>query len=414
MNVPRLTPVAGSERVELIDILRGFALLGILTVNFWGASGESVRRLDQILTKALDIAVSASFYPLFSFLFGLGFAVQLMRARERGAGVLVIYVRRLLALFLIGAFHAIVIWNGDVLTWYAILGLVLIPLHRLSDRWLLAVAAVPLIAALWGPAVSGFLGRIGGAGAAESAFLTRIAESERSRVTSLLPERLELDPQASRLESFTSGTVARWNQFQFTVRFLLSRNAILFDIPALFLIGFVVGRRRILQEAARHKKGLAAAALIGLAAAVSGSVVLYVVEPASLPIESLARTGSDLGATIFYISSIALGVTFVPAIARGFRHLAPAGRIGLTNYLLQSVTMTLLFSHYGASLTRPSTTLWLAINLLFFFGVQVPLSAWYVKRFRFGPAEWLWRSMTYGSPQPMRLDQPAATQSLIA
>ena len=134
MSAMPLTPVASSERVELIDILRGFALLGILTVNFWGTSGESVRRLDLILSKTLDIVVSASFYPLFSFLFGLGFAVQLQRARARGAGIVLTYLRRMLALFLIGSFHAIVIWDGDILTWYALFGLVLIPLHRLSDR----------------------------------------------------------------------------------------------------------------------------------------------------------------------------------------------------------------------------------------------------------------------------------------
>ena len=273
---------------------------------------------------------------------------------------------------------------------------------------------MPLIALLWSPVVSGFLGRIGGEAAAEAKFLKTMANSERAFTATALPERLELDPEASRLDSFTSATAARWFRFQFTVRMILSRDAILFDVPAFFLIGFVVGRRRILQEAARHKKGLTVAAAVGLTCAVIGSVALYVVRPTSTVLEALARSGSDYGATMFYVSSIALGVTFVPAIARAFRRFAPAGRIGLTNYLLQSVTMTLLFSHYGASLTRPSTSLWLVINLLFFFGVQLPLSAWYVRRFQFGPAEWLWRSLTYGSPQPMRLEQPAATQSLIA
>jgi uncharacterized protein len=75
----------------------------------------------------------------------------------------------------------------------------------------------------------------------------------------------------------------------------------------------------------------------------------------------------------------------------------------LTNYLLQSITMTVVFSHYGLSLTPPATAMWLLINLMFYFGVQIPVSHWWVKRYRFGPAEWLWRSMTYGTPQPMRI-----------
>jgi uncharacterized protein len=400
----RLTPVAPAERVELIDILRGFALLGILVVNFWGDSSESARSLDRIVSDALDILVSSSFYPLFSFLFGLGFAVQLLRARERGTGVVRLYVRRLLALFLIGTFHAVVIWNGDILVWYSILGLLLVPLHRLSDRWLLALAALPLIAGLWGPTTRGFLDRIGGERAAEAHMLREGASGQRTWALGLLPQRYELDPGATRVGSFTSSVAARWRQFQANVRSLFSRRSLLEDVPAFFFIGFVVGRRRILHEAARHRKGLRWAVAIGLVAAVAGSVVAYLIEPASQFLESLAESLSDYGATMFYIAGISLGVTFMPAVARVFRGLAPAGRIGLTNYLMQSLTMTLLFSHYGASLTQPSTAVWLLINLAFFFGVQLPFSRWWVRRYRFGPAEWVWRSLTYGSPQPMRLD----------
>jgi uncharacterized protein len=389
--------------VELIDILRGFALLGILTVNFWGSGGESARRLDRIISDVLDIAVSSSFYPLFSFLFGLGFAVQLVRARERGAGVVTVYVRRMLALFLIGAFHAIVIWNGDILVMYSVLGLLLIPLHRLPDRWLLTLAAVPLIAGSLGPTVPSLLNRIGGAPAAEATLLREMANSERTRAVGALSERYDLDSTSTRVASFTTSITMRWRQFQSTVQWLVSRNTLLADVPAFFLIGFVVGRRRILQEAARHRRGLTVAAAIGLVASVVGTLVVYVMEPTSRVLDSLGWTLSDYGATMFYISAISVGVTFVPAVARAFRHFAPAGRIGLTNYLLQSTTMTLLFNHYGASLKQPPTSAWLAINLVFFFGLQLPFSLWWIRRFRFGPAEWVWRSLTYGSPQPMRL-----------
>jgi uncharacterized protein len=117
---------------------------------------------------------------------------------------------------------------------------------------------------------------------------------------------------------------------------------------------------------------------------------------------------------MFYISTIALGVTFRPAFERAFRIFAPAGRIGLTNYLLQSVAMTVAFSHYGLSLKPPTTALWVLVNLVFYFGVQVPFSHWWVKRFRFGPAEWVWRSLTYGTPQPMRLQPVTAGSPQLA
>lgn len=398
-TVARLTPVGTGERVELLDILRGFALLGILVVNFWGNSGEGVRKLDQIVSTVLDILVSSSFYPLFSFLFGLGFAVQLMRARERDSGIVALYVRRMLALFLIGAFHAIVIWDGDILVMYAVFGLLLVPLHRLRDRWLLVVAAIPLVAGLWGPAVRGALDRIGGERAAEAAALQLVATDEHTRATRGLAERYELDSTATRAASFSSSISSRWRGFQQKVRRLLSRRSLLNDVPAFFLIGFVVGRKRILQEAERHRKGLSRAAVIGLAAAILGALIEYVVNPESRVLQGLAWSVSNYGTTMFYISAIALGVTFWPAFARAFLVFAPAGRVGLSNYLLQSITMTVLFSHYGASLTAPSTAIWLVLNLVFFFGVQLPLSRWWIRRFRFGPAEWVWRSLTYGAAQ---------------
>lgn len=399
----RLTPVAADERVELIDILRGFALLGILVVNFWGASSEGARQLDRVVSDALDILVSSSFYPLFSFLFGLGFAMQLLRAREKDTGVIPVYIRRMLALFLIGSFHAIVIWSGDILVPYSILGLLLVVLHRLRDRWLLALAAIPLIAGLWGPTVRGFLDRLGGEAASESVMLRDFATNEGNRIDFELSQRYELDSTATRRASFAASLSARWSGYQNKVRGHLSRQALLGDIPAFFLIGFVVGRRRILQEASKHRKGLRLAAVLGLLAAVAGTLLTYVVKPEARILEALGWYGEDYGLTTFYIAAISLGVTFRPAIARALRVLAPAGRIGLSNYLFQSIMMTVVFSHYGFSLTRPSTAIWLVVDLAFFFGVQLPLSHWWVKRYRFGPAEWLWRSLTYGTPQPMRL-----------
>jgi uncharacterized protein len=403
MNSSHLTPVAGDERVELIDILRGFALLGILIVNFWGNSGEGVRAIDQFVSEVLETLVSGSFYPLFSFLFGLGFAVQLLRARERGAAVIPVYIRRLLALFLIGAFHAIVIWNGDILRFYSILGLALVLLHRLPDRVLLALAAVPLVVGLWGQPVRHYLDSIGGDTAAESRMLNTIGSNERDRLTANIAHRYELDSTATRLAAFTSALESRWQNYKRSIRGQFSRDFFLDDIPAFFLIGFVVGRKRILQEASKHRTGLRVAALIGFLAAVLGALLNYVWKPESDLLQGVAWRTSNYGTTMLYISAIALGVTFRPAFERAFRVLAPAGRIGLTNYLLQSTTMTLVFSTYGLSLQRPTTSIWLLVNLVFYFGVQIPLSHWWVRQFRFGPAEWVWRSLTYGTPQPMRL-----------
>lgn len=397
-----LSPVASDERVELIDILRGFALLGILVVNFWGSSGQASSSFDRAVSEGLDIAVSSSFYPLFSFLFGLGFAVQLLRARERGAGVLRVYVRRLLALFLIGAFHAIVVWSGDILVNYALLGFLLVPLHRVRDRWLLPLALLPLVLNLWGPRMQALSWRIGGEAAAVQEALRAPTENQRNRIIGNISQRYELDSAATRTQAFTSSLEARWRNFAREVRQVMSRRSFFSDILAFFLLGFIVGRRAVLQNASRHRKALTWTAATSLTGVVIANVIIYFVEPKDRFANAVLWSTADYGVTLFYISGIALAVTFGSRIAGALRIFAAPGRAGLTNYLLQSVVMTMLFSRYGAGLDEPATSIWLALNFAFFFAVQVPLSKWWLTRFRYGPAEWVWRSMTYGALQPMR------------
>lgn len=403
VNRDRLGPVAAGERVDLIDILRGFALLGILLVNFAGSSGDAVNRLDKIVSAVLDITVSVSFYPLFSFLFGLGFAIQLLRARERGAGVMELYLRRMLALFLIGSFHAIVIWDGDILVNYALFGLLLIPLHGLRDRWLWAIVAIPLILGLWGPQVRAFTGRLGGAEAAEMTFLRSVHENGRTFAFENVTQRYDVDPTATRPKVFASAVSARWQEYTAKIRRLFSRNFFLSDILTFFVLGLIVGRRRILQEASRHKRMLAITAAAALTACVAGTLVGYAWKPENRLLDVLGWNANNYGATIFYIAFLAVAVTSWPRVSVFLRPLSAVGRIGLTNYLMQSLFMTLVFRRYGLGLQEPPTSMWVLINLTFFMAVQIPLSLWWVRRFRFGPAEWVWRSMTYGEPQPMRL-----------
>ncbi len=404
----RLTPVAASERVELIDVLRGFALLGILVVNFWGVSGDSVRAVDKIVSEGLDILVSDSFYPLFSFLFGLGFAVQLLRGRERGAGVVGVYLRRMLVLFLIGSFHAVIIWRGDILVDYAIAGLLLIPLHRLRDRWLLPIALLPLVLGLYGERVRSFAANIGGGPrAAEIAELRTITRFERKRDHNNVDQRMAAKTGVGRAESFAAAVALRWHAYAAGVRSNLSRNFVLNEIICFFILGLIVGRRRILQEAERHRQALAWTMGVTAAVAIAGGLVAYLVEPEAQPLERLGWYASDYGTTAFYIAAISLAFISLPRAAARLRIFAAPGKIGLTNYLMASVVMTMLFSRYGAGLREPTTTIWVLMNLAFFFGVQVPFSRWWVAHFRFGPAEWLWRSVTYGARQPMRLEASA-------
>lgn len=338
--------------------------------------------------------------------------MQLLRAREMGAGVVNLYLRRMLALFLIGSFHAIVIWSGDILVLYAVMGLLLIPIHRLQDRWLWAIFAIPLVLGLWGWQVQAFTGGLGGADAAEMTMLAEIEDGQRTWATSNITKRYEEDPNATRVEVFVSAVSVRWLQYETRLRRIFTRNFFLNDVLAFFVFGLIVGRRRVLQEAFRHRRLLAVVAAAAFAACVAGTVVDYVVEPENRQLQVLAWYGSDYGATLFYIAALALAVTNWRHAAAFLRPLAAVGRIALTNYLIQSTVMTLVFTRYGLGLQEPSTALWVVVNLAFFIGVQIPLSCWWIKRFRFGPAEWVWRSMTYGERPRMRIGVPAQGAAL--
>lgn len=402
-HVSSLTPV-GDDRSEVLDVLRGFALLGILLVNFWGdqATSGPMQSIDNGVNEGLDVLISSSFYPLFSFLFGLGFAVQLMRAHARGTGVVLVYLRRMMALLLIGAVHSVFIWNGDILLDYAIIGLLLIPVHRLPNAWLLGLTLVLFVSGFWIQSFRAQLQRIGASDANVRAVELEVAARGQLNATANGVRQRADQADVGRAEAYQALLAANWLQYAGTVRNRFSRNILTTDILQFFLLGLLIGRLGWLQHAARHHRKLAWMAGAGLATAIAGNVVIYTINPSGAPWGNVAWTGANYGLTFFYIGIIGLAVTQWPRVRDALRVFAAPGRVGLTNYLMQSVVMTLLFARYGFNLDEPGTTLWVVVNLVFFFGVQVTLSRWWLQRFQFGPAEWAWRSMTYGALQPMR------------
>ncbi len=156
MATAQLAPVAASERIELLDVLRGFALFGVLVANLlWVATHESVTRqqmsalptvaIDRVSFYLVHFFIDWKFYTLFSFLFGLGFSVQMSRAAERGGNARRTYLRRLLVLLAIGLAHAFLLWYGDILSFYALLGFLLFFCRNISTRKLLVLSALLIL-----------------------------------------------------------------------------------------------------------------------------------------------------------------------------------------------------------------------------------------------------------------------------
>ncbi len=396
-------PVKAPERLYYIDALRGFAIFGILVVNMLAFSGASRGAynlgwddpLDRYFILASEFFIRAKFYSIFSFLFGWGIALQMSRAQERKAPYVRITLRRLFVLLVIGVIHANLIWAGDILTTYALFGFILLLFHRRSGRVLLLTAMLLLL-------LSVLLVWPGG--------MMDTFRQWYGDLFSFLPE------QPFDLSIVGSGTYKQITQLRIN-QFLggLSNSLFFFgNVFAMMLLGFYAGKRRFFRDLDQHLGTMRRILVVGLVAGIilNGLFVLAswwlahswpTWPPASYGrvIRIAARTFGAPAMSLFYISLFAI-LYRREGWPRRLAPLAAAGRMALSNYLMQSVVVTLIFYSYGLKLYgRISPLFGLVLTVLIFLG-QIHFSKWWLERYRFGPAEWLWRSLTYGRWQALR------------
>ncbi len=408
-------PVAETDRAALLDALRGFALFGVCLANLfsgfslWG--DPQAVALTQGPTAATDPAfaflirafVEGKFYSLFSLLFGIGFAVQLQSAEARGDTGLRTYRRRLWVLLGIGLFHLIVIWPGDILMFYALVGLLLIRLRRLPNRALLRWAAVllllpvPLWAVFW----------LGGGWQAKVP-LTLAAPFYA--VGALL------DAQAGIKSYYQLMTTPDWGLFAKAMRsgFFYRAGDLLFQwrmckVLAMFLLGLWVGRQQLFRAPAAHRSLLRAVAGWGLGVGLPASVLNAYLDGGGAYSAGQAPGLAFAALYALGVGPLALGyaATFAlawthPAGQRLQQQLAPLGRMALTCYLSQSLIASALFLGIGlgwAGKVGPTLLVPLALAII---TTQILACRWWLQRFQFGPAEWVWRSLSYGARQPWR------------
>jgi uncharacterized protein len=395
------------DRHLALDVLRGFALFGILLVNFeWFTralpeivlgSQPGLGGLDRVADFAIATLATGKFYALFSMLFGAGFALMLERATAREAPFWGAYLRRLSMLAVIGALHVTLIWAGDILLMYALVGFVMVLLFRRTPttrlwKWALVLILLPLLfAGLGGLAV-------GLAQMDPNAAEAIAAEMAKGRAE--LDAAIEASRNAYANGSFAEVMAQRWRDWGF------GASHFLFWVPPIlgyFLLGrwlLVTGR---LADAASHAGWFARMRLVGIGLGLplsAAGVWLMLGQNAMLPTPRVAGATTLLSVGALLLSLGWLSCV-VPA-ARALAWLAPAGRMALTNYLVQSLVWTFVFYGYGLGLWEQVPRAGHPILALGFFAVQVLASRWWLARFRFGPAEWLWRLATYGQAPPMR------------
>jgi uncharacterized protein len=408
-----VAPVQQAERVQIVDILRGFALFGILLVNmafFIHPFQSAVFPLDPA-TPWYDKAAAwlikflgeGKFYTLFSMLFGLGLTLLMSRIEARGGRFVPLYLRRLLVLLGIGLVHALLIWIGDILILYAVIGFLLILFRNAKPRtlliWAVILIALPI---LFNTAVTGLveLGRSVPEGAEQIDLA--FAEVEAGFVADL--ERAYRVYPVGTFAEITEQRIYDYSTMVLNYSFVMA-----FSILGMFLIGVYFGKRQLFQNLEANRsfftKLLLAGLLIGLPANFYyathvGSLTLLDLSWENLLLQVAQLIGAPL-LSLAYVSAFSL-LALSPVFGKRLSVLAPVGQMALTNYLTQSIVCTTIFYGYGLGLFgQVGAAAGIGLTLVIYL-LQIPISHWWMKRFKYGPAEWLWRSLTYLKPQPMK------------
>jgi uncharacterized protein len=434
-------PVAAAERHAALDVLRGIALLLIFLVNMeyfvrpLQAHGLGLQPglggLDHTIAWGTYTFVEGKAWCLFALLFGMGFAVMHERSRLAPRGFAAAYVRRALALLVIGAAHVALLWAGDVLHVYAIAALALLALLLGRPWWLLV--PVPLFALAL--STLGGRGYLGGVIGSVLFFLAaawiRRGGPDRLWKTGIMlylsppfvitlmtlpaifsapsPERMAARAQRMADMQATVVHAAEVNSFGSYLDNLVLRIAdvggnlpeetrLIVAAVGLFLIGTWFVRAGIVRDLSGHRRLLARNALVGVplgaALAVASSLIATGPDPSHAVAWTLAAQVMAL-AGLFTSVGVASGVMWLCSRGAGLRMFAPVGRMALTNYLLQSLVCTLIFYGYGLGLAGEVDRTAQLVMVVLIFACQMSFSTLWLQRFNFGPMEWLWRSVTY-------------------
>lgn len=416
-------PVHQEERYVVMDVLRGFALFGVLAANMRGFnmplsvyehpekffSGHA----DVWTQFLLNVFISGKFYTMFAFLFGLGFAIQMTRAQARSPKFPWFYLRRIAALGLFGVLHGILIWNGDILLVYAMSAFLLFWFRKAKlktiKRWVIGIwgGIATLVLLFFGfihsPLSKRFHGHIGNG----------------SDVFKQDPQRVIAIYAHGHLGAVVRETALLWtgnhppthaHPFQWLQGLPLQDVAIVLLSFSIFLLGLWVWRRGILQDLAGYRPLLRRVCQWTLPL---GFLIQLVLEIAKRHPKYNDVAGVDLALTycgLFGLPIMACG--YASGIALLFTSdrwrskvmwLAPVGRMALTNYLTQSVVCVAFYSGIITGLYGRVGPAWDMVATVVLYTAQVFFSRWWLSRYRFGPMEWLWRTMTYGKRPRMRV-----------
>ncbi|MBA2874858.1 uncharacterized protein HNR31_001629 [Anoxybacillus caldiproteolyticus] len=382
-----------NSRLTVIDVMRGFAIFGILVVNMPNFHSPAMyieteqwwpHAIDRWTETVVDLIAQASFYPLFAFLFGFSMILFRERMSEKGVSFPRIFSRRLLALFMIGAFHAFFIWYGDILIAYALTGCLLLLFYRVHTRvWFIGAILCFFVPHL---IVSLFLG-------------LALLSGENGELSS---NHARLADEA--IQHYRDGTVVeifwqRWHDWMY----INGAGGLLFTILTLLgigLFGGYVAQKQWFTCIEQHVGTIRRLCLIAFITGILLKLLPYFTEK-NLLTEYVQDIFGGTALALFYAAAIVL-LFQRERWRKVLLPFAAVGRMSLTNYLFQSVVCTMLFYHYGFALYGSVRPFYGELIAIVIYVVQVIASQRWLQSFRMGPFEWVWRTITYGKKQPLK------------
>ena len=390
------------QRISSIDALRGFSLIGIVLLHcmehfdltsYPEYTSELMQKIDTIVYDVIRFFVQGKSYAIFSMLFGLSFFIQMDNQADKGVDFRLRFLWRMALLFVLGYVNGLM-YMGEFFVVYAVLGCVMVLLWRVPTKILLAVALILFLQIPeW---VS--LGKM----------LMGIAPNERSEMakymSSLYVECADIFANQGFWDmirfNLWKGQLAKCLWVIAVARYL--------QLIGLFIIGMLIGRKGIHRSEENmvkwSKKALPWA--LGVFAVFYGASLLL---PA-LGLEGFAlgrarmllRNYANLGQMIFYVS----GLTLLYYKSKGWRgvldKLAPVGRMSVTNYMVQSALGVIVFYGFGLNMAMTATFAECAVAGVVICVAQIIFSNWWMKRYYYGPVEWLWRTATWMKRVPLK------------
>lgn len=387
-------PTAFSDRVHEIDGIRGFALLGILMMNIMSFAtpmmqdAMEMRQTERFTGQYnewtiffINTFVTANFYTMFSFLFGLGFYIFLSRAQRKVQSTNVLFLRRMGMLLIFGILHGVFLWYGDILWTYAVTGVFLLLFHKLKPNVNLIISIIIL------SVFTVFLLMM-----AASMFLVEIPMEGAFSLWFDMTETIH-DNDYIGLLGINAAFLG------------LNLMNVVFLVPvvlAVFLLGLYAGQKGIFNDLEGHRSLINKVAVIGIGAglpvkAVTGYAMTY--ETLHGGWNMLSLLANTFGGPLMSLGYIALFLIIARRVPGLIKILQPVGQMALTNYIMQTVIMMVIF--YGFNLFNRVDAAYFIPIVLGVFIIQLVYSRLWMKKFRFGPLEWLWRTVTYWKVMPI-------------